>query len=76
MDEMKETIRKTIADSLSISESEIEDSTTFFDLGADSLERMELLLALEEEIGESIEDEDAKNINTVNDVMSYLENRS
>ncbi len=46
------------------------------DLGADSLDVVELVMALEEEYGIEVTDEDAENIRTVQDIVSYIEGRS
>ena len=59
------------ADSNSIS---LEDSF-MDDLGADSLDTVELIMAFEEEFGIEIPDEDAENIRTVGDVLKYLEDK-
>ena len=45
------------------------------DLGADSLDVVELIMAFEDEFGVAISDEDAQNIKSVNDVVSYIESR-
>ncbi len=49
------------------------ESTIIDDLGADSLDVVELVMALEEEFGIEIPDEDAEKINTVGDIVSYVE---
>ena len=68
-----EKLKKIIAEVLNVDEEEITMETTFVDdLGADSLDLFELVMALEEEFGVSIPSEDLENIKTVNDVMEYL----
>jgi acyl carrier protein len=67
---MFEKIRKRIADQLSIDEEDIRmDSSFVDDLGADSLDIVELIMALEEEFDMEIPDEDAEKISTVRDVV-------
>ncbi|MPM78718.1 Acyl carrier protein [bioreactor metagenome] len=73
---MFEKIRKRIADQLSIDEEEIKmDSSFADDLGADSLDIVELIMALEEEFDMEIPDEDAEKISTVGDVVEYIKAR-
>lgn len=68
-----EKIRAIIADKLSIDENEIEMESSFIeDLGADSLDIVELIMALEDEFDLEISDEDAENITTVSDVVEYV----
>jgi acyl carrier protein len=76
MSNMFEKIRKRIADQLSIGEDEIRmDSSFADDLGADSLDIVELIMALEEEFDMEIPDEDAEKISTVGDVVEYIKAR-
>ena len=71
---MKEKVKKLIAEQLCISVEKVADDADITkDLGADSLDIVELLMAFEEEFGVSISDEDAANIKTVNDVVAYIE---
>ncbi|MEG0772284.1 acyl carrier protein [Clostridium sp.] len=73
---MFEKIRKRIADQLSLDEDEIRmDSSFADDLGADSLDIVELIMALEEEFDMEIPDEDAEKISTVGDVVEYIKAR-
>ena len=66
-------VREIIAEQLGISEEEITmDSSFLDDLGADSLDIVELLMALEEEFSVDIPDEDAEKMRTVGDVANYL----
>ncbi|MEN8075479.1 acyl carrier protein [Clostridioides difficile] len=70
---MFEKIREIIADKLSISEDEITmDSAFLEDLNADSLDIVELIMALEDELDMEIPDEDAENFVTVGDVVKFV----
>lgn len=71
---MKERIIDVLAKQLRIDPSEItEDSSIMDDLGADSLDLVEILMTLESEMGIVISDEDALTLKTVGDVADYLE---
>lgn len=71
---MKEKVKKIIADQLCISTSKVtDDADLVTDLGADSLDKVELLMAFEEEFGVSISDEEASKLRTVNDIVAYIE---
>ena len=70
---MFEKIREIIADKLSINENEITmDSAFLEDLNADSLDIVELIMALEEEFDLEIPEADAEKISTVGDVVEYI----
>ncbi|MCX8124353.1 MAG: acyl carrier protein [Spirochaetes bacterium] len=69
-----EKIKKIIVDQLGVDESEVTPQASFVDdLGADSLDTVELVMALEEEFGIEIPDEDAEKLLTVEDVVKYIE---
>jgi acyl carrier protein len=69
----EERIKEIIVEQLGVEESEITPNASFIDdLGADSLDTVELVMAFEEEFGIEIPDEDAENIRTVKDVVDYL----
>ena len=71
-----EKIKAIIAEVLNIDVETITADTTFVDdLGADSLDLFELVMALEEEFGVEIPSEDLESIVTVGDVITYLKNR-
>ncbi len=76
-----ERVRDIAADKLSIEPDDIKRESSFTnDLNADSLDVVELIMALEEEFSEGgteveISDEDAEGLNTVNDVLSFLETK-
>lgn len=69
-------VKKMVADHLGIDESKIADESNFIDdLGADSLDTVELVMAFEEEFGSEISDSDAEKILTVGDAIKYIENK-
>ncbi|MDY6932647.1 MAG: acyl carrier protein [Spirochaetota bacterium] len=71
-----EKVKMIIVDQLGIDESEITPNASFVDdLGADSLDTVELVMALEEEFDIEIPDEDAESIVTVDDVVKYIESK-
>ena len=73
MENLENKIKEIIIDKLGIEESEITDSASFTnDLGADSLDTVELIMEFEKEFNFSIPDEDAEKIATVGDAVSYL----
>ena len=66
-------ITKIIKEQLGVEASEVKPEASFVDdLGADSLDTVEILMAIEEEFGIEIPDEDAENAKTVEDVISYI----
>jgi len=66
-----------IVEQLGVSEEEVTMEASFVDdLGADSLDLVELIMAMEEEFGLEISDEDAEKILTVQDVVSYITERT
>ena len=72
---MFEKVREIIADKLSIKEDDITMESSFVDdLNADSLDLVELMMALEDELDTEIPDEEAENFKTVGDVVKYLKN--
>jgi acyl carrier protein len=71
--EIEAKVKKIIVEQLGVEEAEINPEAKFIDdLGADSLDTVELVMALEEEFGVEIPDEDAEKITTVKDAMSYI----
>ena len=75
MSEILNKVKKIVAENLAIEESKINDSSNFIeDLGADSLDQVELIMALEEEFGIEIPDEVAEKITTVAEAVKYIEN--
>ncbi|MFA5562628.1 MAG: acyl carrier protein [Candidatus Caldatribacteriota bacterium] len=74
--EILEKVKKIIVDQLGVEEDKIgEDSSFIDDLGADSLDIVELIMAFEEEFDIEISDEDAEKIKSVGDVIRYLEDK-
>ena len=73
---MLEKMKELIADQLSVEADSITEASPFKDdLGADSLDLFELVMALEDEYGVEIPAEDLENMATVGDVMNYLKNK-
>lgn len=74
MSEIAEKVKKIIVDRLGVDESEVTNEASFTnDLGADSLDTVELIMEFEKEFDTSIPDEDAEKIQTVGQAISYLE---
>lgn len=74
MADILETVKKIVVDRLGVDESKITLEASFKeDLGADSLDIVELVMELEDEFDMEISDEDAEKITTVGDVVKYIE---
>ena len=70
---IEDRVRSIIADQLGVAEKDVNPDSKFIeDLGADSLDIVELIMAMEEEFECEIPDEEAENIRTVQDVISYI----
>jgi acyl carrier protein len=70
-------VRKIIVDQLDVAEDEAVSGASFVDdLGADSLDTVEMVMAFEEEFNIEIPDEDAEGIKTVKDAIDYIEKKS
>lgn len=77
MSDNEQRVRKIVAEQLGVNESEIKNESSFVnDLGADSLDTVELVMALEEEFGVEIPDEDAEKITTVQHALDYVNTHS
>ncbi|GAB6061312.1 MAG: acyl carrier protein [Candidatus Dadabacteria bacterium] len=73
---IEETVKKIIAEQLGVDEEKIVPEARFIeDLGADSLDTVELVMALEEEFDQEIPDEDAEKIRTVQDAIDYIKSK-
>ena len=74
MSSVEDQVRGIIAEQLGVKADEIKNDASFVDdLGADSLDTVELVMALEEEFGFEIPDEEAEKIVTVGDAVKYIE---
>ena len=72
MENIEQRVKKIIAEQLGVNEAEIKTESSFVDdLGADSLDTVELVMALEEEFETEIPDEDAEKITTVQNAIDY-----
>ena len=69
-------VKKMVADHLGVEEIKVNDESNFIDdLGADSLDTVELVMAFEEEFGSEISDSEAEKILTVGDAIKFIESR-
>ena len=74
MNNVEQRVKKIVAEQLGVNEAEIKNESSFVDdLGADSLDTVELVMALEEEFETEIPDEEAEKISTVGDAITYIE---
>lgn len=74
MSEIAQKVKSIIVDKLGVEESEVTNEASFTnDLGADSLDTVELIMEFEKEFNLSIPDDQAENIATVGDAITYLE---
>jgi acyl carrier protein len=75
MSEVGDKIKKIIVDHLGVETEKVTDEASFIDdLGADSLDTVELVMAFEEEFGAEISDSEAEKILTVGDAIKFVEN--
>ncbi|MFU8855620.1 MAG: acyl carrier protein [Deferrisomatales bacterium] len=73
---IEETVKKIVAEQLGVDIEKVVNEAGFIDdLGADSLDTVELVMALEEEFDQEIPDEDAEKIRTVQDAINYIQER-
>jgi acyl carrier protein len=76
MSEISSKIKAIIVDKLVVDESEVSNESNFMsDLGADSLDTVELIMEFEKEFDLQIPDDDAEKITTVGEAISYIENQ-
>ena len=74
MENVEQRVKKIVAEQLGVNEAEIKNESSFVDdLGADSLDTVELVMRFEEEFGIEIPDEDAEKIQSVRDAYNYIE---
>jgi acyl carrier protein len=74
---IEEKVKQIVAEQLGVDEAQVTENASFMDdLGADSLDTVELVMALEEEFDIEISDEDAEKIQTVKDAISYVKGNS
>ncbi len=74
---VSDRVKAIIAEQLGVKLEEVNDTASFIeDLGADSLDTVELVMALEEEFGVEIPDEDAEKMTTVGDAVRYIEQKA
>jgi len=74
---VEDRVKKIVSEQLGVALDEVQNDSSFVDdLGADSLDTVELVMALEEEFDLEIADEDAENIATVNDAIEYINSNS
>ena len=72
-----ERVKKVVVEQLDVNEEEVSPTASFVDdLGADSLDVVELVMGLEEEFDVEIPDEDAEKISTVEDAVSYIDEKT
>jgi len=77
MSDIRNKVIAIIVDKSNVEESEVTDAASFTnDLGADSLDTVELIMEFEKQFGISIPDEQAETIQTVGDAVSYIENNA
>ena len=77
MSDIAGRVTKIVVEHLGVDESKVVDSASFIDdLGADSLDTVELVMAFEEEFGSEISDSDAEKILTVGDAIKFIESKS
>ena len=74
MSNIEERVKKIVCEQLGVKEEEVKASSSFVDdLGADSLDTVELVMALEEEFETEIPDEQAEKLQVVGDIIDYIE---
>lgn len=77
MASIEERVRDLVVEQLGVSEDQVNPQASFIDdLGADSLDTVELVMAFEEEFGIDIPDEDAEKMSSVGDAVKYVEENS
>ncbi|HSC77246.1 MAG TPA: acyl carrier protein [Candidatus Acidoferrales bacterium] len=73
---VREKVKQIIVEQLGVDEAEVTDTASFVDdLGADSLDQVELIMTLEEAFGIEVPDEEAEKLTAVKDVIEYIEKK-
>ena len=76
-EEIFDELKELVVDQLGVEEDEVTmEATMQDDLGADSLDLVDLVMSVEEEFGVKVADEDLENIKTVGDIVNYIEERA
>lgn len=76
MSEIADKVKKIVVEQLSVNEDQVTPEAKFIeDLGADSLDQVELVMAFEEQFGAEIPDEDAEKLTSVGDAIKYIESK-
>ena len=76
VEDIAKKVKKIVADHLGIDDTKVTEEASFIDdLGADSLDTVELVMAFEEEFGSEISDSEAEKILTVGDAIKFIENK-
>ena len=76
-EEIFEKLKELVVDQLGVEEDEVTmEASMQDDLGADSLDLVDLVMSVEEEFGVKVADEDLENIKTVGDIVNYIEDRA
>jgi len=76
MDDIFEKVKNIIADKLGVEASSINENSSFIDdLGADSLDVVDIVMAFEDEFGIKVEDEELEKFSTVKDVVNYIKTK-
>ena len=75
-EDVSSKVKKIVADHLGIDEAKVTESSFIDDLGADSLDTVELVMAFEEEFGSEISDSEAEKILTVGDAVKFIEGKA
>ena len=76
-EEIFDKLKELVVDQLGVEEDEVTmEATMRDDLGADSLDLVDLVMSVEEEFGVKVADEDLENIKTVGDIVNYIEERA
>ena len=75
--DISQKVKKMVAEHLGVEEEKVSDESNFIDdLGADSLDTVELVMAFEEEFGSEISDSEAEKILTVGDAIKFIESKA